>query len=244
MSPANVAQTDANIISYSGGTEAAQCHAGAECDVSTRPTCAAASPTPMARRRWSPATTGMLAQAALQHVVLTYDPVNGRKLYVNGVYTGDVDPPAAARWPTGTTPSRWCWATRPPAQRPVPGRLRSGRDPQPRPDPGADPAELRRRRRREVLPAVRRQRADGVPQSYIMMTVSQYDSYRYLFSKPTFISLDPTPTPGTSRSAACASASTAREPPVGQTYITAEHDHRQRRTTAPPADSCCRTSAR
>ncbi len=32
-----------------------------------------------------------LAQAALQHVVLTYDPVNGRKLYVNGVFTGDVD---------------------------------------------------------------------------------------------------------------------------------------------------------
>ncbi len=33
----------------------------------------------------------MVAQAALQHVVLTYDAVNGRKLYVNGVYTGDVD---------------------------------------------------------------------------------------------------------------------------------------------------------
>ena len=36
-------------------------------------------------------TTGSAAQAALQHVVLTYDPVNGRKIYVNGVYTGDVD---------------------------------------------------------------------------------------------------------------------------------------------------------
>ncbi len=32
------------------------------------------------------------AQAALQHVVLTYDPVNGRRLYVNGKFTGDVDP--------------------------------------------------------------------------------------------------------------------------------------------------------
>jgi len=33
-----------------------------------------------------------LAQATLQHVVVTYDPVNGRRIYVNGVASGDVDP--------------------------------------------------------------------------------------------------------------------------------------------------------
>ena len=33
-----------------------------------------------------------LAQATLQHVVLTYDPVEGRKIYVNGEFSGDVDP--------------------------------------------------------------------------------------------------------------------------------------------------------
>ncbi len=33
-----------------------------------------------------------LAQATLQHVVVTYDPVEGRRLYVNGIYTGDLDP--------------------------------------------------------------------------------------------------------------------------------------------------------
>ena len=27
----------------------------------------------------------MALQASLQHVVLTYDPVNGRQIYVNGV---------------------------------------------------------------------------------------------------------------------------------------------------------------
>ncbi len=32
-----------------------------------------------------------VAQAALQHVVLTYDGVHGRRLYVNGVFTGDLD---------------------------------------------------------------------------------------------------------------------------------------------------------
>ncbi len=32
------------------------------------------------------------AQAALQHVVVTYDRVNGRKVFVNGRFTGDKDP--------------------------------------------------------------------------------------------------------------------------------------------------------
>jgi hypothetical protein len=31
------------------------------------------------------------AQAALQHVVMTYSPVDGRHFYVNGVDTGDTD---------------------------------------------------------------------------------------------------------------------------------------------------------
>jgi hypothetical protein len=31
------------------------------------------------------------AQASLQHVVMTFDPVSGRKLYVNGNFTGDSD---------------------------------------------------------------------------------------------------------------------------------------------------------
>jgi hypothetical protein len=34
----------------------------------------------------------------------------------------------------------------------------------------------------------------GVSQAYVMFTVSQYDSYGYLFYQPTFISLDPTVT--------------------------------------------------
>jgi len=36
--------------------------------------------------------TDQLAQATLQHVVVTFDPVNGRKIYVNGELTKDVDP--------------------------------------------------------------------------------------------------------------------------------------------------------
>lgn len=35
-------------------------------------------------------------QASLQHVVVTFDPVNGRRIYVNGEFTGDADPVAGA----------------------------------------------------------------------------------------------------------------------------------------------------
>lgn len=36
------------------------------------------------------------AQASLQHVVATFDPVRGRRIYVNGEFTGDTDPLAKA----------------------------------------------------------------------------------------------------------------------------------------------------
>ena len=37
-------------------------------------------------------TAAMVLQASLQHVVLTYDPVNGRQIYVNGVNVGGRGP--------------------------------------------------------------------------------------------------------------------------------------------------------
>lgn len=36
------------------------------------------------------------AQASLQHVVATFDPIRGRRIYVNGEFTGDTDPLAQA----------------------------------------------------------------------------------------------------------------------------------------------------
>ena len=36
------------------------------------------------------------AQASLQHVVLSFDPIRGRRLYVNGEFTGDTDATAGA----------------------------------------------------------------------------------------------------------------------------------------------------
>ena len=41
----------------------------------------------------------------------------------------------------------------------------------------------------------------GIPSTYIEITASQYDTYSYLFTNPTFISLNPAATPSGKRSA-------------------------------------------
>ena len=59
----------------------------------------------------------------------------------------------------------------------------------------------------------------GVPQSYVMFTVSQYDSYSYLFAQPTFISLDPTATPDGIAVKGLRIGINGTIPNVGQAYI-------------------------
>ncbi len=59
-----------------------------------------------------------------------------------------------------------------------------------------------------------------VPQAYLLFEVSQFDSYSYLFDKPTFISLDPTAKPGSIPIAGLRIGINGTEAPVGQAYRT------------------------
>ena len=91
VAPSDVTQTNAWIVSYSGSNttrnmtlgQAAMQYQG----LARSSTTSTAGMPPLITK-----TTGGAAQAALSHVVLTYDAVNGQKIYVNGVYTGDADP--------------------------------------------------------------------------------------------------------------------------------------------------------
>ncbi len=106
-------------------------------------------------------------------------------------------------------------------------------------------AELQRRRWRALLHAVRVASVTGVSQSYVMFTVSQYDSYSYLFYQPTFISLDPTVTPSNLPSIPVQGIRIGINgtiPQVGQAYIPLNTtDHRGQ--LHPDRARCCRTSA-
>src|SRR5579863_1938291 len=89
--PADVAQTNAWLLSYSGSNTTRNVTLGQAAEQYEGFTRSSVTDTNGMPPLLTTTTNGA-AQAALQHVVLTYDPVNGQKIYVNGVYTGDADP--------------------------------------------------------------------------------------------------------------------------------------------------------
>src|SRR5690606_10547379 len=89
--PANVTQADAYIVSYSGGVMSRNvtlAQRAYQYEALNRADTTGANGAPALLTN----DADQDAQASLQHVVLTFDPVNGRRLYVNGNFTGDADP--------------------------------------------------------------------------------------------------------------------------------------------------------
>jgi hypothetical protein len=167
-------------------------------------------------------TAADVLQASLQHVVLTYDPINGRQIFVNGVSTGVTDPQK------GGTISNWdstfalVLGNEVSSDRSWQGLIKfvaiHNR--------AMTPAQIMQNfnagvgQRYFVLFNVAA--PTGVSQGYVMFTVSQYDSYSYLFYQPTFISLDPTVTSANLPSVAVKGIRIGLNgliPKVGQAYI-------------------------
>ena len=216
--PANVAQTNAYIVSYSGSNTVQNMtldqHA-MQYEAFTRSSVTNTNGAPSLQTN----ANSMLAQASLQHVVLTYDPINGRKIYVNGVYSGDVDAQG------GGTFANWDNTL----------ALIFGNDPSGKSQWTGDLRMVAIHNRALTLPQIQQNFAAGVgqayfllfdvssltnvPQSYIMFKASLNDSYSYLFLNPTFISLDPTQTPNNIPIQGMRIGINGAEAPVGQTYI-------------------------
>jgi hypothetical protein len=165
------------------------------------------------------ADAAMVLQASLQHVVLTYDPVNGRQIYVNGVNTNTADPQK------GGTISNWdsTFAL-------VLGNEVSGDDSW----QGLIKFVAIHSRALTAAQVMQNFNAGvgeryymlfnvssvtGSPQTYIMFTVSQYDSYSYLFYQPTFISLTSGFTPTSIPVQGMRIGINGTIPTVGQAYI-------------------------
>ena len=136
----------------------------------------------------------MVLQASLQHVVLTFDPVKGRQIYVNGVNTGVTDPQAGGALSNWDSTFALVLGNEVSGDRPWQGLVkfvaihnRALTAPQVLQNYNAGVGE-----RYFMLFNVAG--ITNVAQSYVMFTVSQYDSSSYLFYQPTFISLDPTVT--------------------------------------------------
>jgi hypothetical protein len=189
--PANVTQEEARIVSYSAGTTQRnftlqQTLYDYRFQLRTTETSLNGDP-----ELSTPAADEVL-QATLQHVVATYDPINGRRIYVNGSLVSQVDPVP------GGTLIDW--------QREfalVLGNEASG--------DGLWQGTIRLaaiHRRAMTQEQITQNFDAGVgerffllfdisenigaaPQSsYILFEAAQYDTYAYLFDRPHFVTLD------------------------------------------------------
>jgi hypothetical protein len=162
---------------------------------------------------------GLVLQASLQHVVLTYDPVNGRQMFVNGTAIVVPDPQK------GGTISNWddtfalVLGNEVSLDRSWQGLIKfvaihnralTAKQIQQNYDAGVG-------QRFYLLFNVAA--VTGVSQGYVMFTVSQYDGASYLFTNPTFISLDPTATPNSIVVKGIRIGINGTIPTVGQAYI-------------------------
>jgi hypothetical protein len=161
----------------------------------------------------------MLLQASLQHVVLTYDPINGRQIYVNGVNSGVMDPQKGGSIANWDDTFALVLGNEVSSDRSWQGLIKFVAIH----DRALTAAQITQNFNAGVgqrfymlfnVAAV-----TGVSKGYVMMTVSQYDNASYLFTKPTFISLDPTVTPDNVVVKGMRIGINGTIPTVGQAYI-------------------------
>ncbi len=220
VAPALVAAKNSYMVSYSGGNTTRNFTLGQtnqDYDFMLRGSNSDLNGMPQLE---TPAAA-MVLQASLQHVVLTYDPVNGRQIYVNGVNVGGADSQK------GGTISNWdsTFAF-------VLGNEVSGQDSW----QGLIKFVAIHSRALSASQVMQNFNAGvgeryymlfnvsgvaGLPatNAYVMFTVSQYDSFSYLFYQPTFISLDSTFKPTSIPVKGIRIGINGAIPQVGQAYI-------------------------
>jgi len=162
--------------------------------------------------------------AALQHMVVTFDPVNGRKIYLNGQALEDADgtpPGSLVDWDDSFALLLGAESGGGSAWR---GKLRLVAIH----DRAMTEAQIRQNFEAGVgekfllLFNISDQLFDTPPApelgTYVMLQASQYDSYSYLFYKPTLVSLDPNFRPGSIVVKGLRIGLNGKEPAVGQAF--------------------------
>ena len=221
VAPALVAVDNSYMVSYSGGDTTRNFTLGQtnqDYDFMLRTSNTALTGLPQLKTP----DAAMSLQASLQHVVLTYDAVNGRQIYVNGALVPVADPQKGGTIATWDSTFALVLGNEVSGDRSWQGLIkfvaihsRSMTPAQVLQNFNAGVGE-----RYYMLFDV--SAVTGVSQAYIMMTASQYDSYSYMFYQPTFISLDPTVTSSTLPSIPVQGIRigiNGTVPQVGQAYI-------------------------
>ncbi len=127
----------------------------------------------------------------LQHVIMTFDQVNGRRIYVNGVFTGDVDPQgpgSLANWNPGytalignETSNNRLWK----------GEVHFAAIFNQALTPQQITQNFNADLGQTYLLRFDTSTWVNIPGSYIEMEVREFDAFSYLFAKPTFFGTEP-----------------------------------------------------
>lgn len=213
--PGNTTQEDARIITYSGASTARNVTLSQfqqNYEVLLR------SSTADQNTAFSTTDGDNLLQASLQHVVVNYSPSQGRRIYINGEDTGEIDPEDAGllnEWDDSfalvmgnETDGNGLWEG---TLRMVAIHSRALTESQIKAN-----FEVGVGQKYYLLFNV----SDlvNIPESFIVFEVSQFDSYSYLFSAPFFISLDDSQEPSGIHVRGMRIGINGKEAVVGQAY--------------------------
>lgn len=213
--PGNVTQEDTPIISYSGSATArnfALRQTLQNYEVLQRST------TSDQNTPFSTADGDMRLQASLQHVVVNFTPGEGRRIFINGSETPDVDPQNPGLLSNWDNTFALVMGNETDNNAPWEGALRlvaiHNR--------ALSPEQIRTNfeagvgQKYYLLFGVAH--LIDVPQSFIVFEVSQFDSYSYLFAEPFFISLDDNARPSSIPLEGMKLGINGREAMAGQTW--------------------------
>jgi len=218
VTPANVTQTGpARIISYSSGTTARNftlgqalynydfLHRSSTTDVNGEPSL-------------STGDNDEDLQATQQHVVITFNGTNGRRIYVNGQDTGNIDPQSAGSLVDWDNSFALVLGNEASGNRPWRGKLRMVAIH----NRALTPEQVEQ----NFLVSVGEKFfllfniSDyvSVPESYIVFEAAMYDSYSYLFTKPRYITLHATDRPSSIDISGIRIGINGREAKIGQAF--------------------------
>lgn len=215
VAPGNISQEDARIVTYSGSATTRNMTLSQSLQ---RYEVLHRSTTSDENMPFATQDGDKLLQATLQHVVVNYSPGAGRQIFVNGQYSGDMDPDNAgllSEWDDsfafvlgnetdGNSP--WQGAIRMVA---IHNRALTPEQIQANFDVGVGQKFFLLFGVSDLI---------NVPESYIVFEVSQFDSFSYRFTSPFFISLDESAEPSNIRIQGMRLGINGKEATVGQAW--------------------------
>jgi hypothetical protein len=217
VAPGNVVQEDMRIVSYSAGLTNRNFNLGQTMynyDFFNRSNLTNANGDP----QLSTPDADEVLQATLQHVVATFDPVVGRRIYVNGELVASLDPAPGGTLTSWDNSYAFVLGNEVSGNRMWNGVIR-----------------LVAIHNRALTPAQIQQNFDAgvgekfflmfsvehltnINDSFVVVEAAQFDSYGYLFREPFFISLDGTVVPDNLSVRSMRVGLNGAEARVGQAY--------------------------